>query len=247
MDVEYKNISMTPQNVHLFAYTNRADISGNIKAVFINFKGLNFTTVLTESDDFAKEMGALGILVITPYCGPWNWMNDKAIRYTDKVIENVCIREGLDEHKTRFVYGGASMGGQCALVYTRYAKIPPVACFAMCPVCDLKYHANERQDLPRTLYCAYEDGTDNWNDAIERHSPYHLIDELPDIPYFIIHGNADKSVNKEMHSDRFAEKMRKAGKRVDYTIVDGAGHGLFKDYPEYRKEIVDKLKKSCLD
>ena len=42
MEPEYRKVEMTPENVHLFAYTNRADIKGDIKAILVLLKKILF-------------------------------------------------------------------------------------------------------------------------------------------------------------------------------------------------------------
>jgi acetyl esterase/lipase len=44
------------------------------------------------------------------------------------------------------------------------------------------------------------------------------------IPYFVIHGDFDKQVDKS-HSDRMVEKLRNLGKSVQYMEVAKMGHG----------------------
>jgi dipeptidyl aminopeptidase/acylaminoacyl peptidase len=56
---------------------------------------------------------------------------------------------------------------------------------------------------------------------------------MPDICYFVVHSTADKAVNKERHSDRFVEALRKAGRRIEYVISEGTGHCQLK--PEARR------------
>ena len=55
-------------------------------------------------------------------------------------------------------------------------------------------------------------------------SPLHIAPEMPDIPYYLFHCDADKSVNKEKHSDRFVAAMRENGKTVTYHVIPGRGH-----------------------
>jgi len=232
MEVRYEKNIITPENVHLFAYTNIDEVKGEIKGIVVDFHGLNFNTYKTEASDLEKEMGSKGILSIMPYYGPWSWMNDQAIKYVDLVVETVCKRDNVDIGKVKVVYLGGSMGGLSAMVYTRYARVTPNACFVFCPVCDLKYHAHERPDLPRTVYIAFSNGECDIEENIERHSPFHLAEEMPDIPYVIMHGTADQSVNKQIHSDRLVEKLRSLGRNVEYIEVEGAGHCTFRGYPE---------------
>ena len=117
------------------------------------------------------------------------------------------------------------MGGLSALIYTKYAaKRTPVCCAANSPVCDLLKHYTERPDLPRTIYHAFASYDGILEEAIKTASPIHLVNDLPDIPYYIVHGTADSAVNKELHSDNFVSKMKSAGKNIIYDEVEGMRH-----------------------
>jgi dipeptidyl aminopeptidase/acylaminoacyl peptidase len=136
------------------------------------------------------------------------------------------------------------MGGLAALVYTYYAKHTPVCCAANSPVCDLPYHYTERPDLPRTLYHAFCSYQGSFEDALMSASPLHLADRMPDIPYFIIHGDADTSVNKQKHSDRFVAELKKKH-RVEYVEVPGMRHCkmTFRDEKMYYDFIIGNIVK----
>jgi dipeptidyl aminopeptidase/acylaminoacyl peptidase len=47
---------------------------------------------------------------------------------------------------------------------------------------------------------------------------------MPDIPYYVVHGDADAAVNKAKHSDRLVAKMRSLGFDVKYDEVPGMRH-----------------------
>ena len=52
----------------------------------------------------------------------------------------------------------------------------------------------------------------------------HLINDLLDIPYYVVYGTADSAVNKEIHSDNFVSEMKKAEKNIVYDEVEGMRH-----------------------
>ena len=60
---------------------------------------------------------------------------------------------------------------------------------------------------------------------------------MPKVPYFIMHGDADKAVNKAAHSDRFVAGMRKHGHNVEYIEVPGMGHSEPTSFDAYRRKI----------
>jgi len=146
---------MTWENLGSFAYTNHEVINGDIRGIVVSFVGLGGAITWFGSQNLdGIEWGKKGILDVHPYNNPWNWMNRQAIDWTDEVLDVLFDHFNLPE-ATPIISTGGSMGGQCALVYTRYAKRTPKACFANCPVCDMPFHFTERPDLPRTIYSAY--------------------------------------------------------------------------------------------
>ncbi|MDR1092863.1 MAG: prolyl oligopeptidase family serine peptidase [Clostridiales bacterium] len=218
-----ESIRVTKDNLNLFAFTNGAALKGRVRLAYLSFHGLGYCGMETELKAGDVEDGAAGVLRIFPYYGPWSWMNREAVRLTDGIVAAAFERYGLPEGFP-VVSTGGSMGGCSALIYARYARVAPVAVAADCPVCDLPFHATERPDLPRTMYNAfahYECGID---EAMRRHSPLHQTADMPDIPYFIDHGDADTAVNKSLHSDRFVAEMRKAGRNVEYLEIPGMKH-----------------------
>ena len=150
-------------------------------------------------------------------------MNDVAVRTVDEIIDAIFDKYSLDDN-TPIISTGGSMGGLSALIYTRYAKRTPAACAANCPVCDLFFHYTERVDLPRTIYHALAHYEMDFEEAKRSISPLHQVENMPDIPYFVVHCTADTAVNKEKHSDIFVEQMRATNHRVEYIAVAGHGH-----------------------
>lgn len=214
---------ITKENLHFFTYHNLHLIQQPISRIVLDFHGLNCTQMLNRDPEIAIEAAAKGILYLFPYYGPWNWMNKTSVRYIDDLVD-VCFRELQLPEQTPVISAGGSMGGLSALIYTRYARRTPTACAANCPVCDLPFHYTERPDLPRTLQIAFRDDPDGIETAILRNSPLHEAGNMPDIPYLIIHGDADMAVNKENHSDKFVVAMRTANRDVTYVEVPGMEH-----------------------
>lgn len=241
MKIEYKKPEITVDNIDLFTYTNAKEIKGEIKAILFDFHGLGSTELKKNSSDFDLRMAENNILVIFPFYGPWSWMNSTAVKYVDTILEVVAEKYKLDLDKIKIISCGGSMGGLSALVYSKYAKRTPCACFAYCPVCDLKYHMFEREDLPRTIYLAFMDSPDGLEKAIENNSPYHIAKDMPNIPYVILHGDHDSAVNKGIHSDRFVEQMRKYGKDVTYIEVPGMEHCYFGGHEKERELFLSKI------
>lgn len=87
--------------------------------------------------------------------------------------------------------------------------------------------------LPRLCKARRSEGcpsatTDSYPESLEQwfiaHSPLHPVAALPDIGYLIIHGEKDKAVSKQHHSDKLVAAMRRRKLRVNYIEVPGMGH-----------------------
>lgn len=214
---------ITLKNISHFAYTNHEIVKKPVRRVVLSFSGLGNTSTFFEGYEIGERYAAEGVLFVYPYNNPWAWMNRQAIAFTDEILDVLFEGLGLDP-QTPIVSTGKSMGGLSALVYTCYAKRTPTVTVANCPVCDLPYHLTERKDLPRTLYSAFWHEEGEMDEVLRTFSPLHLTQKMPDGAYYIFHCTADKSVNKELHSDKFVTAMQKTGKTVVYHAVEGRGH-----------------------
>lgn len=230
-NILYPTPSIRPETVEQFAFTNAHFLQSQPKALVLVFHGLNNTQLRTEPNEFELLCASRGVLTLFPYYGPWSWMNMASVRYVDDVADAARIRYQLPEDAPVISTGG-SMGGLSALIYTRYARRTPTACFANCPVCDLPFHATERPDLPRTVYLAFAGYECGLEEALKMHSPFHQAAQMPRIPYFVVHGTADQAVNIRMHSARFVQAMQDCGHQLTYRVVEGMAHCDLAAFPE---------------
>ncbi len=243
---------ITIENLHNFAYCNDNICKESIKGLVVFFRGLGDSTMVDENvengDYFAKEgvrFAEHGILYLVPYQNPWAWQNKQNVFFTDEIID-VLFKAYNFPTDFPIVSVGVSMGGLSAITYMAYAKRTPIACVANCPVCDLVYHFTERPDLPRTLYSAFYNYDCSLNEALKTVSPLELIKKLPvSSKYYIFHGEEDKAVNKQKHSDRFVEKMKEQH-NILYYPVPNKGHCQLTDemaeifYKNIISSIIDK-------
>ena len=217
---------ITYENLRSFAYSNDKSIKGEIRGVCVDFFGLGGDSMFDADTDNGKGLADLGIINIIPYYNPWAWMNRQSVEYADEIIDVIYAHYDLPEN-TPLVYTGGSMGGLSALVFTKYSKRTPTACFASCPVCDLPFHYTERPDLPRTLYSAFGCyDAETLEDALVTASPLHLAKagKMPDTKYVIFHSDADSCVNIHAHSEKLVAEMKRLGMDVDYHIIPGRDH-----------------------
>lgn len=156
---------ITHENLRSFAYVNEDICARPIRAICLEFFGLNGNAMYSEDTERGKLLAKEGILLVIPYANPWAWMNRQAVALADEIVDVLIAAHQLREDIPVISTGG-SMGGLSALVYTRYAKRTPAACVANCPVCDLPYHFTERPDLPRTLYSAFGSYEGTMEDAL---------------------------------------------------------------------------------
>ncbi|MCY3018562.1 MAG: prolyl oligopeptidase family serine peptidase [Planctomycetota bacterium] len=196
-----------------------------VRGVILAFHGLGAPAV-REGPANAQELAyiAAGGLVVFPYYGPWSWMNRQARAFVDELVGTIYAEYTLAD-SVPLISTGGSMGGCSALLYTRYARKPVAACSASCPVCDVPYHVTERVDLPRTFRNAFYGYEEPFETVLQEHSPLAQASHMPDVPYLVVHGDADTAVNKEKHSDRFVAAMKAHKRRVEYVEVPGMGHG----------------------
>ena len=74
------------------------------------------------------------------------------------------------------------------------------------------------------MFTAFRHMPGTLQQAMQARSPLHQAERMPHIPYYIVHGEADADVNKNMHSDRFVAELRKTHGDVTYVEVPGMKH-----------------------
>ena len=232
------------KNLRSFAYCNNHICKKPIKGIAASFFGLGCSTMFNDDTEDGIRFAEQGILYVIPYQNPWAWQNKQNVTYTDEIID-VLFKEYRLPVDLPIVSTGGSMGGLSALVYMVYAKRTPIACVANCPVCDLPYHFTERPDLPRTLYSAFYNYDCSLHEALSSASPLHIVKKMPkDSKYYIFHCEEDMAVNKQMHSDRFVEKMRE-NHNISYFTVPERGHCDLTD--EMQKLYTDSIISSVIN
>lgn len=216
-DVDLKRLRET-------AWIGDAIVSKPIRGVLLRFHGLGDNSLKEKADPLESLWARSGALIVYPYYGTWSWMNRESRAFVDDVVDSVYKIFRLGP-RVPLISSGASMGGCAALLYTGAARRKVSACMALFPVTDLKAHFSERPDLPRTVHYAFRTYKEPYAKLFAEHSPLAQVKRMPRVPYLLIHGDADKAVSKERHSDPFAARMRALGHSLDYVVVPGMGHG----------------------
>jgi len=229
--------TISAKTLKTYAWVNEDQVLTPIKEIAIDIQGLNIGHgYKTAPESVDIYLGKRNVLVVRPYSGPWNWMSFKTIEEIDDVIAAAMEKYGLSKDIPLVIFG-RSMGGVGATNFIRFSRYREnvTACAMNCPVTDLEYHATERLDCAATMYRAYSYYDCPIELAVILHSPINFIDEMPDIPYFIVHGDADKLVNKGVHSDKYVPAMRAKGYNVTYVEVSGMEHVDLVGYPDAGK------------
>ncbi len=215
---------MNDDHVARTSWRNDEFLKGDIRGVAVTFQGLN-NRYREDATPLEMELGNAGILTVSPYYGPWSWMNRNARAFVDELLAAVYHRYGLSDD-VPLISWGESMGGCAALLYCRYGVRKPAGCVALYPVCDTVSHFGERPDLPPTFLNAFYGYPEPLDAVLREHSPLHQAEFMPDIPYLFFHGTADDRVNKAIHTDSMVAKLRELGRDVAYVEVPGMKHGL---------------------
>ena len=195
-----------------------------IKGVILSFHGLSCFPADFELCEERLHWFQNGWMIVTPYCGPWSWLNDNVISYINTLLDFVWEKYDLNDNLPVIYYGG-SMGGYAALLYLLQGNRKASRCIAKYPVCDLEYHRDERDDVRRTLVSAFWNSQyQSWDALFAERSPLCRLSELPKIPYLFVHSENDTKVSKIHHSDVMVEKMRERGYDVTYLELSGYDH-----------------------
>lgn len=213
---------MKPTELKSFAYVSDDYLNGPVKAVFVNFPGLGGMEMKSSLDIQDIKLAHEGVLFVYPFVNPWNWMNEKTVKFVDEVMD-IVIKKFKVGKKCPIVARGGSMGGYSVLAYSMFTKHKLTAAIANCPVTDIFFHNTERPDLPRTFHDAMN-SYGNISKKLKDRSPNYHPEKMPDIRYLIIHGFNDKSVGKAAHSDRLVKLMRKRKLDVTYVEDDKMAH-----------------------
>lgn len=216
-----------------FVNTNERLLNGgSVRGVVLEFPGLGGGSCLGgHMDNEVYETDCTAVLaehgILAVYCclGPWSWMNRGAVRTTEAICAALTDRFGLGSG-IPFVASGGSMGGTAALMWPLASGYRVTGCAAACPGIDLLNHYFSDQPHQRTLFSAVASYDCPIEEGLKSLSPQYRLDELADIPYYIV-GDAEDECFPIGTTDAFVARMRGRGLSVDYRRLEGARHGAF--------------------
>ncbi len=219
-------------NYSLFCNTNEHLLKGAPRGIVLEFPGLGGGSCLGGSPDlgpyngqYAELLAGEGLILAYVHTGPWSWMNDAAVRFTDLVVDALRDKYSLYSN-TPIAATGGSMGGQGALRYSFAGRNQVTACAVTCPCVDLKELVFVRDEFPRTFVSAFGGIAMSISDALACHSPATFVRGMHNIPYLILADEKDEIVPLIGIED-YVEKMRSSGHDVDYVLMKNCGHGGF--------------------
>lgn len=178
-----------------------------------------------------------GYWLVVPDLGGAHWMNEKACKTLDTVIECMVKQRGVDPALISVL--GTSMGAGCGLAYTmrRPSRIRSIC--AIFPMTDFTKWGQESPNRLKSIAEAHGVKMEDLAPVLEKLSPLRHVTAFAAIPIFLIHGDADTTVLPH-HSRDFSEALKKQGSPVTYIEVHNVAHNDVVADP-YQKEIADFL------
>ncbi len=133
--------------------------------------------------------------------------------------------------KTKWGIEGWSRGGMMTLLTLKQNHNFKCAILSGA-ISSLKQNADDHPELKKS----YKEiiGTKNFNSELEKRSAINFVKDLPDIPYLIMHGGADKTISP-LQSIELAKKFSELSYKYRLVIFEDGDHFL----KNYRKEVDD--------
>ncbi len=221
-------------NYGLYCNTNEHLLRGAPRGIVLEFPGLGGGSCIGGTAGlgrygglFAETLAGDGLLLAYVHTGPWNWMNDGAVRFTDLVTDAIRDRYGLCGNTPICAIGG-SMGGQGALRYSAFGKNKVTACAVTCPCVDLKELVFVKDEFAMTFVSAFAGKNMSLGEALDFYSPRALVRSMPRIPYLVTADEADGIVPLSQIEDYVAQ-MRSLKHDVRYILMKNRTHGEFSE------------------
>lgn len=233
------------ENLLDYAFLNEDTLKLPVRGICVCFHGYTDATMYEKSPWEAEYLGKNGIAWVFPYYSVWAWMSENSQIFNEQVLNAVYDRLGVDENVPLIISGG-SMGGMTALNYLIRGKRRATACALNCAVTDLNRIFEDKRDFRRAMLSAHIEKDGEPGEIFRTYSPVCFAEQLPQIPYFLVYGEAD-TYFAQTQMPPFAELMKKHG--LEHTLFlekgmahcDLAGHGeVYRQYCDFIIRAVNK-------
>ena len=181
-----------------------------------------------------------GYYILVPELGKSHWMNDRAQRTLDAIIDHAMANNPIDPKRVHLM--GTSMGGGASLAYAIHRPDLVRTVCAICPMTDFPKWVGEIPQYLSQVSAAYGGVPATAPAAWAKTSAMRHLDAFKNIPVFLVHGAADTTVKPD-HSRLFAEALRARNYRVVFHEVKELGHDDLIAQP-FQEEIVDFFDKA---
>jgi dipeptidyl aminopeptidase/acylaminoacyl peptidase len=231
-----------PSSVECAAYPPRLSDNGKSAGIVLHLYGSNGSSHVYNMmrEPYAKVRRLLwerGYWLVVPDLGPTHWMNDKAAKTLDAIIEGMIRDHGVDPARVNIL--GTSMGGSSGLIYTMRHPGRVRAICAVFPTTDFEQWARETPQYLKVVANAHGVEPAEAASVLQALSPMNHLESFKNIRVLLIHGDADSLVPPH-HSRDFAASLQQHGFPVTYREAQGIGHDDLIAEP-FQQEIVDFL------
>jgi dipeptidyl aminopeptidase/acylaminoacyl peptidase len=235
-----------PTSVECAAYPPWLSVNGKSAGIVLHLYGSNGSAHLYNMmrEPYAMVRRLLwerGYWLLIPELGPTHWMNDKAAKTLDAIIEGMIRDHGVDPARVNML--GTSMGGSSGLIYTMCHPGRVRAICAVFPTTDFEQWAQETPQYSTVVANAHGVEVKEAKSLFHTLSPMNHPESFKNIPVLLIHGDTD-SIVPPHHSRDFSASLQEHGCPVTYCEAQGLGHEDSIVEP-FQQEIVDFLTNSA--
>ena len=169
---------------------------------------------------FRTRVAERGYFVLCPHLGTDSWMNARARRVLNELLQKVLRSYPIDRARVHVM--GMSMGGGGALTYAKHNASRVRSVCDIFGVTDFTQFYNSGR-YHKSLSQAFGGTPDTAADVYREQSAMAHLDALAKVPVFVLHGDGDRVV-PVVHSRQFVKAMMTIGYDVVYKEVPGGRH-----------------------
>jgi len=167
-----------------------------------------------------------GSIFFYPYYGPWGCLTPEVSLYLDDLLDRLLdevMRSRGQTDRPELILAGGSMGGHAALQHAIHTRQKFARIFASAPVTDLQACFDYLPEVRRSMSIGLLREAGSPQEILRRHSPISCIEQKPELPLMIFHGERDRVVPIEQHFEIYCSALRAANHPVVYERLPG-GH-----------------------